>query len=152
MRPIGKPGDASATMTSGSLHAKVRRIHEGVTGLHNLPAGAAGTTATAGAAWTYGSYVELDDGTNVVASKLVGIALNTPSAGFVGEVCIATGAASSEVVMATVPLEVATDAGVLAPIPIPPQGPIAASTRIAARVRTAAGSTTMGVKALLQPV
>jgi len=139
-------------MTSGSLHAKTRRIHEGVAGLDCVPSGAAGTTATAGASWTYGSYAELDDGTNVVASKLVGIALDTPSAGFVGEVDIAIGAAASEVVIATIPVEVATDAGVLAPIPIPPCGPIPASTRVAARFQTAAGSTTVNVKALLQPV
>lgn len=151
MRPVGKPSDTASS--SGSLHAKVRNINAGSGNILCLPTGAAGTTLTAGASWVAGSYGELDDGSGVtVAVKAVGLALDTPSAAFVGEVTLATGAGSSEVDFAVIPLEVATDAGDIPTIFFPPCGEIAASTRIAAKFATAGGSTTINAKVILQAI
>ena len=115
---------------------------------------AAGATVTAGAAGVKGNYAELDDGSGMpsAAFRIVGICIDTPSAAFVGSIDIATGALGVEVDIASISLEVATDAGGYPPIYIPPSGSIAASTRITARMVTVAGGHTIGVKVMYQEV
>ena len=119
-----------------------------------LPAAAAGVTITAGAAGVAGSYAQIDDGTGVPSDTftIVGIAFDTPSAAMVGTVEIANGAAASEVVVAAAHYEVATDAAVIAPIILPPSGPIDGGTRLAVRLTTVGGGETIKASLMMREV
>lgn len=164
-RSLGKPIDTAGAATTGSVHAKLNYqiatqipyAYKGVGDIYAVPIAAAGKTITAGdTAHTIGSYVEIDDGTNITeACTLIGVSFDTPSAAGIYELVVATGAASSEVPLARIPLgEVATDAGAHQPIMFGRGcGQIAASTRLSAAVSSVAGGEeTINVKVILAPV
>lgn len=116
-------------------------------GVH--PAGAVAVTLTAGAAWVYGVYVQL------IAAVLqdewiTGVELTTISVPDSGEVAIALGVPGSEVDRVVLPFSRVqiTAAGTLEGRYMTLKHPIfvPSGTRIAARVRTALGTTTADVK------
>ena len=152
---IGNKEDvANSTADEASLVGLMRQLLEGPSAAPlTLPAAAAGATVTAGAAGVAGSYAEIDDGTNVpaVPFRVLSIGLDTPSAGIIGTFEIASGAGGSEAVIAGGHFEVATDAGVIAPIPVESLV-VAASTRLAVRLTTVAGSETINASLTMAAV
>jgi hypothetical protein len=149
-------GNKTDTVAGTSLMAFERRMLEGVAPVYCVTGGAAGVTVTGGAAGyaDAANYTEINAGAGVtVASAIVGIALDTPSDGAIlGEIDIGTGAGNPAAPTVTIPFEVASDAAALPVIFFPPAGRIAATTRICARMRTAAGAETIGIKVFLKAV
>lgn len=116
-----------------------------------VPVASAGITATAGAANTYGAYVQLDDGTLVTADmRLVSVGLRTPSAAQVGKVQIVYDEAGTPVPICEVDFEIATDAGGYLNIPVPTGRIIPSGETIGARVKSVAGATTITVSVGIQ--
>lgn len=117
-----------------------------------VPVASAGITATAGAANTYGAYVQLDDGTLVTTDmRLVGVTIHTPSGALVGKVQIVYDEAGTPVALAEVDVEIATDAGGYVTIPIPTAPVIPTGETIGARHKSVAGATTVNILASIQP-
>jgi len=118
-----------------------------------VPVASAGVTATAGAANTYGVYIQLDDGTLVTeAMRLVSVSIKTPSAGCVGKVQIVSDEAGTPAPLAEQDFEIATDAGGYLNIAIPTGGVIPNAATIGARIKTVAGGTTLAIGCGIQPV
>lgn len=148
-------GNKTDTVAGTSLYAYLRRVLEGPGAIYAVTGGAAGVAVAGGAgAWANPvNWVEINAGAGVTAdSRIVGVALDTPSAaGIICEVDIGLGAGNPAAAVVTVGMEFATDAGGYPTIFFPPVGHVAAGTRIASRIRTAAGGAqTVGVKVLLQ--
>lgn len=118
-----------------------------------LPVASTGITATAGAANVYGAYVQIDDGTGItVDMRLTGVRIHTPSGALVGKVQIVYDEAGTPVPLAEVDIEIATDAGGYATIPIATGGIIPAGETVGARHKSVAGATTVDVGVSVQPV
>ena len=152
-------GNKDDTVAGDSLVALNKRAIQGVGAISTVPSTAtvvagSAVTITAGAAGVAGAYAEVDDGSAVpaVPFRVVGLCLDTPSAALIGDIDIAYGGAGTETVVASIPVEVATDAGVIAPFVVPPSGVISASTRIAARATTVAGGETVNIRVMVQAV
>lgn len=153
--PADVVGSKTDTIAGDSLVAFAKKAVEGPGAIVTLPAAAAGVTVTAGAAGVAGSYAELDDGATLapaVPFRVVGISFDTPSAGMIGTVEVASGAGGAEAVVASSHFEIATDAGFIPPIWFPPNAEIAASTRLAVRLTTVGGAETIKASLMVQPV
>jgi hypothetical protein len=117
-----------------------------------LPSLAAGATISAGA----GAWAALPASAQVAAAGTVpagnyvidAIILDTPSGAMIGQIQLYTGV--TDVVSGAAKFEVATDAGVIAPIPIR-SGVIPGGSRIHASISTAAGApNAIGVSVLVR--
>lgn len=120
-----------------------------------LPDQAVGVTCTDGGAATYGSYVEVDDGSGVPSDpfRIVALVVDTPSGGDIFQIELAHGAAASETPIATAKIEIASDAGGFEPVYLPPSGSIDGSTRIAARASSmGGGNKTINVSVMVQEI
>lgn len=139
--------------------AEIDDIKAGEYGVFTLPYNATTVTCTdsnGSGAYTPGTYVQIDDGTDARITndyKIVGVCWDTPSAAMVARISIGVGAGAAEVEQCSIPIEVATDAGAWGCVMIPPTGRITGGTRVAARVGTAADSgQTLKIGVLVQRV
>ena len=146
-------GNKTDTIAGDSAMALLRRLLYGAR-VTCVPTGAVGVTLAGGAV----AYAEPANYTEVVAacavdSAIVGIALDTPSdAAILGEVDLGTGAGDPAAPIVTIPFEIASAASVIPPIYLPAAIRMATGTRIAGRLRTAAGAETINVKVLLKAI
>lgn len=149
-------GAKDDTIAGDSLMALHRRMLDGAGAVYVVTGGAAGVTLTAGAAGytNPANWTQINAGAGVtVDSAIVGIAMDSPSDGAIlGEIDVGIGAGDPANPVVTIPFEVASDAAALPMITFPPAGRVPAGTRIAARMRTAAGAETMGLKVLLAAI
>jgi hypothetical protein len=114
-----------------------------------LPSAAVGVTVTAGgSAWTSGSWAQLRSASGS-ALVIVGIVFGAPSASTDFELDLGTGGAGSETVITTLRLNVSNQ-GMPSVLMLPnPLDNVAASTRLAARLRCASASHTMLVSVMV---
>lgn len=116
------------------------------------PVASAGAAVTAGAANTYGAYAEaIAAATITSAFRIVGVSFNTPSAGLVGTLSVATGAGGAESQILEVPFEIASDAGGFFSVPVLSKT-CAANARVAVRIKTVAGAETGAMRVMTQIV
>ena len=115
-----------------------------------LPPAAAGTTVTAGgSAWANGTWGQLRTAAGA-ALVVIGVVFGTPSVIAEYELDLGTGGAGSETVITTIRLT-AVSRGQPSVLMLPtPLDNVAASTRVAARLRCATASATMIVSLLVQ--
>jgi hypothetical protein len=114
-----------------------------------IPPAAAGVTLTAGgSAWANGSWGQLRAASGA-ALVIVGLVFGNPSASAEYELDLGTGAAGAEVVITTLRLTVSNQ-GMPSVVMLPnPLDTVAASTRLAARLRCATASPTAIVSVMV---
>lgn len=157
---VGNKTDAASEAATASIIALLRaagvRLDSVRQGSANAvyPNLAAGATATADAAgWTYGLYAEVAAAGPANAYKVTGICVDSPSAGDLYQVEIATGAGAAEVPYATIKFECSTDAGFVIPLVLTGAGEIVGATRIAARIACAgAVARTLGISVITEEI
>jgi hypothetical protein len=117
--------------------------------LKALPPAAAGVTVTAGgSAWASGSWAQLRTASGA-ALVIVGVVFGAPSAGAEYELDLGTGAASSETVITTLRCTTGTSAAPAVVLLQLPLDNVAASIRLAARLRCSTASATLIVSLLV---
>lgn len=114
-----------------------------------LPSAASGVTVTAGSpAYANGSWAQLRAATGA-ALVITGIVFGTPSAGAIYELDLGTGGSGSEAVITTLRVRM-SDMVLPAVMMLPnPLDNVAASTRLAARLRSSSASATMIVSLMV---
>jgi len=136
-------GNKTDTVAGDSLVALSRILIGGP--VVTYPVLAAGVTATAGAANTYGAYVELAAAGVITAdAKLASVCLRTPSAAQTGKIDISYDTGGTPVLLAEVDYEIATDAAGYFSINLCGMGGIVpAGNNIGVRIKTTAGAQTV---------
>lgn len=149
-------GNKADTIAGDSLMALTRRLNDGPGRIYSLPLGAAGVTLTGGAgAWANpANWTQIVATSPAVATRIVGLAFDTPSGAMLAEIDLGLGAGDPAAAIVTYSFRVATDASFYLPSFITKgSGRVAANTRVAGRVRTAAGGAqTINVKVLFQAI